>query len=126
MSVSYLGLRSLIYPAPKLQESKEWWRKTLGKDPYFDDGGYVGFDLGGYELGLNSFSTELKGPITYIGVEDVPAAVESLTRDSAKVLMGPMDVGGGIILADIESPTGEVFGVIFNPHFKKIEGTSGL
>jgi len=24
----------------------------------------------------------------------------------------------GIILADIESPTGEVFGVIFNPHFK--------
>jgi len=29
-----------------------------------------------------------------------------------------MDVGGGIILADIESPTGEVFGVIFNPHFK--------
>jgi len=32
--------------------------------------------------------------------------------------MGPMDVGGGIILADIESPTGEIFGVIFNPHFK--------
>jgi predicted enzyme related to lactoylglutathione lyase len=119
MSVSYLGLRSLIYPAPKLQESKEWWSKTLGKDPYFDDGGYVGFDLGGYELGLNSFSTELKGPITYIGVEDVPAAIESLTDDGARILMGPMDVGGGITLADIESPTGEVFGVIFNPHFKK-------
>ena len=118
MNIKYLGLRSLIYPAPKLQESKEWWRKTLGKDPYFDDGGYVGFDLGGYELGLNSFSPDLKGPITYIGVEDVQAAIECLTRDGAKVLMGPMDVGGGIILADIQSPTGEVFGVIFNPHFK--------
>jgi len=103
MSVSYLGLRSLIYPAPKLQESKEWWSKTLGKEPYFDDGGYVGFDLCGYELGLNSFSTELKGPITYIGVEDVPAAIESLTGDGARVLMGPMDVGVVII---------------FNPHFK--------
>ena len=32
--------------------------------------------------------------------------------------LGTMEVGGGIILADIESPTGEVFGVIFNPHFK--------
>jgi predicted enzyme related to lactoylglutathione lyase len=59
--------------------------------------------VGGYGLGLNSFSQTLKGPITYIGVEDVPNAVESLTRDGAKVLMGPMDVGGGIILADVES-----------------------
>ncbi|MEI6407660.1 MAG: VOC family protein [Actinomycetes bacterium] len=118
MSINYLGLRSLIYPAPKLQESKEWWKKTLGKDPYFDDGGYVGFDLGGYELGLNSFSVDLKGPITYNGVEDVQAAVDSLTADGARILMAPMDVGGGIILADVESPTGEVFGVIFNPHFK--------
>mgnify|MGYP006268296991 FL=1 len=118
MSIQYLGLRSLIYPAQNLQESKAWWSKTLGKDPYFDDAGYVGFDLGGYELGLNSFSQTLKGPITYIGVDEVESAVESLTADGAKVLMGPMDVGGGIILADIESPHGEVFGIIFNPHFK--------
>lgn len=120
MSIKYLGLRSLIYPAPNLQESKQWWSKTLGKDPYFDDGGYVGFDLGGYELGLNSFSVDLKGPITYIGVENVQAAVDSLVEDGAKVLMAPMDVGGGIILADVESPTGQVFGVIYNPHFKVV------
>jgi len=118
MSINYLGLRSLIYPAPNLAESKAWWSKTLGKQPYFDDGGYVGFDLGGYELGLNSFSESLKGPITYIGVENVDEAVTSLTADGARVLMEPMDVGGGIILADIISPQGEVFGVIFNPHFK--------
>ena len=89
----------------------------MGKDPYFDDGGYVGFDVGGYELGLNSFSTELNGPITYLGVENVPSAIEELVSDGAKLPSGPMDVGGGIILADIESPTGEVFGIIFNPHF---------
>jgi len=67
---------------------------------------------------LNSYSVDLKGPITYIGVEDVQAAVDSLTADGARILMAPMDVGGGIILADVESPNGEVFGVIFNPHFK--------
>jgi len=118
MAVNFLGLRSLIYPAPSLQESKAWWSKTLGKEPYFDDGGYVGFDLGGYELGLNSFSTELKGPITYIGVENVEAAVAELVTDGARVLMNPMDVGGVIVLADLQSPTGEVFGIIYNPHFK--------
>ena len=117
MGTNFLGLRSLIYPAPNLQESKAWWSKTLGKDPYFDDGGYVGFDVAGFELGLNSFSQTLKGPITYIGVDDVHSAVDFLTADGATVLMGPMEVGGGIILADLQAPTGEVFGVIYNPHF---------
>jgi len=118
MPINFLGLRSLIYPAPDLAASKAWWTKTLGKEPYFDDGGYVGFDLGGYELGLNTHSQDLKGPITYIGVEDVQAAVDSLVSDGARVLMAPMDVGGGVIIADILSPQGEVFGVIYNPHFK--------
>jgi len=118
MSINFLGLRSLIYPAPNLQASKEWWKKTLGKDPYFDDGGYVGFDLGGYELGLNSFSQTLKGPITYIGVENVQVAVDSLVADGARLLGDPTEVGGGIVVADLESPQGEVFGVIYNPHFK--------
>ena len=117
MPTHFLGLRSLIYPAPDIETSKTWWTKVLGKEPYFDDGGYVGFDLGGYELGLNSFSTELKGPITYIGVSDVEEAVASLVQDGAKVLMGPMDVGGGVVLADLLSPQREVFGIIFNPHF---------
>ena len=118
MSAEFLGLRSLIYPAPDLETSKAWWTKVLGKEPYFDDGGYVGFDLGGYELGLNSHSQTLKGPITYIGVNDVTAAVSELVAAGARVLMEPMDVGSGIILVDIYSPQNEVFGVIFNPYFK--------
>jgi predicted enzyme related to lactoylglutathione lyase len=115
MATEFLGLRSLIYPAPDLESSKAWWTKVLGKEPYFDNGGYVGFDLGGYELGLNSHSETLKSPITYIGVNDITAAVSELVAAGARVLMEPMDVGGGIILADIYSPQNEVFGVIFNP-----------
>jgi len=60
----------------------------------------------------------LKGPITYIGVENVEAAVAELDPDGVRVLMNPIDVGGGIVLADLQSPTGEVFGIIYNPHFK--------
>lgn len=43
----------------------------------------------------------MKGPITYIGVENVEAAVAELVTDGARVLMNPMDVGGGIVLADL-------------------------
>jgi predicted enzyme related to lactoylglutathione lyase len=118
MSFNFLGLRSLIYPAPDLASSKKWWSEILGVDPYFDDGGYVGFNLAGYELGLNSWSTELKGPVTYLGVDDLEAAVSKLQDQGARVLLEPMDVGGGIRLADLISPQGEVFGLIFNPHFK--------
>ena len=118
MHIKFLGLRSLIYPAPDLAASKSWWTKTLGKEPYFDDGGYVGYDVGGFEIGLNSHSTSLIGPTTYIGVDDVEAAKEYLLEQGAKLLSGPIDVGENIILAEFLSPQNEIFGVIYNPNFK--------
>jgi catechol 2,3-dioxygenase-like lactoylglutathione lyase family enzyme len=49
----FLGLRTVIYPAPDLAASKAWYTALLGVEPYFDEPFYVGFDVGGYELGLN-------------------------------------------------------------------------
>jgi hypothetical protein len=86
---------------------------------WFDDGGYVGFDLGSFELGPNSFTQTLKVPIAYMGVQNVEEAIELLLSEGARVLMGPVDVGGGIIVADIASLYGEVTRVIFNPHFRE-------
>ena len=118
MKSNFLGLRSLIYPAKNLETSKTWWTNVLGTEPYFDSDGYVGFNVGGYEIGLNSWSSELHGPITYIGVVDIEAAITELLSNGATQLSGPTDVGEGILLADFQSPQGEVFGVIQNPHFK--------
>ena len=118
MAEEFLGLRSLIYPAPDLEKSRSWWSQILGKEPYFDDGGYVGFDVGGFEIGLNSHSLQSQGPVTYLGVSDLTKAVSEMKLAGAKVLSDPMDVGGGIHLAEFLSPQGEVFGLIFNPHFK--------
>jgi catechol 2,3-dioxygenase-like lactoylglutathione lyase family enzyme len=47
-----LGLRTAIYPVEDLAEGKAWYAKVLGQEPYFDQPFYVGFDVGGYELGL--------------------------------------------------------------------------
>jgi len=47
-----LGLRSVIYPAPDLDAAKRWYSEVLGIAPYFDEVFYVGFTVGGFELGL--------------------------------------------------------------------------
>lgn len=47
-----LGLRTAIYPAPDLQQAKKWYSELLGQSPYFDQPFYVGFSVGGFELGL--------------------------------------------------------------------------
>ena len=47
-----LGLRTCIYPVPDLAAAKAWYARAFGVEPYFDEPFYVGFEIGGYELGL--------------------------------------------------------------------------
>jgi catechol 2,3-dioxygenase-like lactoylglutathione lyase family enzyme len=49
----FLGLRTVIYHAPDLEKAREWYSSVLGFGPYFDQPFYVGFNVGGYELGLD-------------------------------------------------------------------------
>ena len=69
------GLRTLIYSTNNLEESKTWWSSFLGKQPYFDQPFYVGFDVGGYELGLTPTESQTLGQVTYFGVDDIEMAV---------------------------------------------------
>ena len=46
------GLRSQIYQVADLEAAKAWYTALLGTPPYFDEPFYVGFNVGGYELGL--------------------------------------------------------------------------
>src|SRR5688500_8666444 len=48
-----LGLRTIIYKVPDLARAKAWYGETFGISPYFDEPFYVGFNVGGYELGLD-------------------------------------------------------------------------
>jgi catechol 2,3-dioxygenase-like lactoylglutathione lyase family enzyme len=79
MSEILLGLRTVIYPAPDLDGAKRWYASVLGVQPYFDEPFYVGFDVGGYELGLDPDPAAAgSGPRTYWGVEDADAALSAL------------------------------------------------
>src|ERR1700712_347498 len=113
---TFLGLRTVIYPAPDLDASKLWWSGMTGAAPYFDQPFYVGFSLGGYELGLLPDADPGDGALTYWGVEDVAAAVRQAT-DLGAVEHAPVsDVGDGIITAPVRTPQRAILGFIFNPH----------
>jgi catechol 2,3-dioxygenase-like lactoylglutathione lyase family enzyme len=111
----FLGLRTVIYPAPDLAASKAWYAALLGVEPYFDEPFYVGFDVGGYELGLHP---ETDVAETYWGVEDIEAAHAALLAAGATERSPVSDVGEDIRVATVLEPSGAVLGIIQNPHFQ--------
>src|SRR6266480_391880 len=85
-SAMILGLRTAIYPTPDLARGKEWYRQVLGRDPYFDEPFYVGFSVGGFELGLiPDGEPGAAGVQVYWGVPDASAELARLTGLGAEV-----------------------------------------
>jgi predicted enzyme related to lactoylglutathione lyase len=116
-----LGLRTTIYHVPDLDAAKTWYAQAFGVEPYFDQPFYVGFNIGGYELGLNPDVSDARpgpgGTVAYWGVDDVDAAVRHFVSLGAAVKVAPMDVGGEIRVATVADLFGNLIGLIVNPHF---------
>ena len=91
---------------------------VLGIAPYFDQPEYyIGFNVGGYELGLHpSISTVTPGgsAFAYWGVEDCRAAHVRLLGLGARPNTDVADVGEGILVATVLDPWGNIFGIIEN------------
>ena len=118
----FQGLRTVVYPVENLAPAKEWYQRALGQPPYFDEPFYVGFNVGGYELGLVPQEGEAKpsgptGPTTYWGVPDAEAAYARLLELGAHPCEAVNDVGSGILLGAVLDPFGNMLGIIQNPHF---------
>lgn len=115
------GLRSQIYQVADLAAAKAWYTNLLGKPPYFDESFYIGFDVGGYELGLQPAADPDLGQageaVTYWGVSEAGAAYAWLLEMGATEYQPVQEVGGGIKLGAVRDPQGNILGVIENPHF---------
>jgi lactoylglutathione lyase len=113
-----LGLRTTIYKVSDMEKAKKWYSDFLGFEPYFDEPFYVGFNVAGYELGLQpeeeAQSTEKSDSW---GVENVSESYQALISLGANRHEEPNDVGGGIIVASLKDPWTNIIGLIFNPHF---------
>jgi len=117
----FLGLRTVIYHAPDLAKAKAWYTGVFGVKPYFDEPFYVGFEIGGFELGLDPSVEKVKvgdNAVAYWGVRDIEAALAHVLKNGAAARHAVQEVGGGIKVATVADPFGNVIGLIENPHFK--------
>lgn len=113
-----LGLRTVIYPVGDLAAGKQWYAQVLEQAPYFDQPFYVGFNVGGFELGLlPDGQPGVDGARALWGVPDADAAHARLLELGATALEPVQDVGDGIRVAAVLDPFGNRFGIIENPHF---------
>ena len=114
-----LGLRTAIYPVPDLEAATRWYTEMLGARPYFSEPFYVGFRVGGFELGLLPDGMPgTCGPQPLWGVADIATAHARLLQLGATALDPITDVGGDIKVAAVTDPFGNRFGLIQNPNFK--------
>ena len=118
----FLGLRTAIYHVSDIDKGKRWYSEVLGTKPYSDEPFYVGFSVGGYELGLQpgagNTGDKADGAVAYWGVEDAAAACQRILELGATIHEAVQDAGGGIKVATVKDPFGNIFGIIENPHFK--------
>jgi len=107
-------LRSCIFTAPDLDAAKAFYTALLGIAPYFDLPDYVGYDVAGYELGLDPNGPPPAGtnPIAYWSVGDLKAVIERAMELGAQIGQAPQEVGGGTIMAHIKDPWGNLVGLI--------------
>lgn len=121
-SAAFLGLRTAKYTARNLAEARDWYARVLGVAPYFDEPFYVGFNVGGYELGIvpdeHAAPVRAEAGLAYWGVTNADSAVARLLELGAIGVEPVEDVGGGIRVATVRDPFGNLLGVIENPTFK--------
>ena len=113
-----LGLRTAIYPVTDLEGAKAWYSELLGQAPYFDEPFYVGFAVGGFELGLlPGGQPGIAGAQPLWGVADADVAFARLLALGALSLEPVTEVGEGIKVAAVQDPFGNRLGIIENPLF---------
>jgi predicted enzyme related to lactoylglutathione lyase len=115
------GLGTVIYHVPDIDRAKAWYAAAFRQQPYFDQPFYVGFNLGGYELGLDpdpaSGSPGAGGAVAYWRVTEIDEALRHFAAHGATITAAAQDVGEGIKVARVMDPFGNVIGLLENPHF---------
>ena len=108
-------LRTVIYHVEDLDDAKNWYKNIIGIDPYFDQPFYVGFDINGYELGLDPDMNNVEAgnqSVAYWSVDNIEDVVDKFTGNNASVISEITEVGDGIKVAVLKDPFGNAIGLI--------------
>lgn len=108
-------LRTVIFHTNELRAARDWYTKVLGKPPHTDEPHYVGFDIGGSELGLDPDMTNIQEgnrTVAYWAVDDVTVASTHFISGGASLVQPVTDVGDNIMVAVVSDPYGNHIGLI--------------
>lgn len=121
MSQLIQGIGTVIYHVPDLDRARAWYAAAFQQQPYFDQPFYVGFNIAGYELGLDPNQAVTAagqgGSVAYWRVASIEAAILHFLDAGANIVAPAQDVGDGIKVATVADPFGNLIGLIENPHF---------
>lgn len=117
-----LGLRTTIYKVGDIKKATDWYSKAFETEPYFNEPYYVGFNIGGFELGLqleeNPTIDKTESVVSYWGVTQIKTTYDRLINIGAAENEAPYNVGGELMTATVKDPFGNLIGLIYNPYFK--------
>ena len=89
----------IVFPTKDLDKSKKFFSTYLGTEPYVDGAWYVGYKVDDREVGLDPNG---KTVVSYIDTDDIKASLKTLTGAGAETVMEPKDVGGGLMVAQVQ------------------------
>jgi predicted enzyme related to lactoylglutathione lyase len=133
------GFATISYWADDVPAAAAWYAQVLDVAPYFErvlpgeeHPAYCEFRFGDYqqELGVidrrfapATFTAAPGGAVVYWHVDDVPGTFARLLAMGATAVEAPQDRGRGFVTASVVDPFGNVFGVMYNPHYVAVRGT---
>jgi predicted enzyme related to lactoylglutathione lyase len=104
---------NIIYTVSDLDAAKTIHRALLDTEPHTDQPYYVGFNVGGVEIGLAPQSQEGRTtPVAHIRVADLDTALADVEKAGATLVDQPRDVGGGTLIATVSDQDGNILGLI--------------
>lgn len=107
-------IKTVLHPVSDLAAAKAVYSALLGVAPQTDSSYYVGFEVGGQQIGLvlGGGPQGMTSPVAYWDVPDIEAKLAEVLAAGATLRDPLRDVGGGRLVATVSDPDGNVVGLM--------------
>jgi predicted enzyme related to lactoylglutathione lyase len=108
------AIRTVIYAVRDLDRAKAMYTALLGVEPTNDAPYYVGYSIDGQDIGLDpdGHAHGMTGPVAYVHVDDIDAALAVLVSGGGEPHGEVRDVGGGRRIVTVTDPDGNAIGLL--------------
>src|SRR4051812_41232224 len=104
------GVKTVIYPVKDIAKAKALFTALLGVEPYADAPYYVGYKVGGQDIGLDPNGHQ-HGMTPYYQVDDIKQSLQALLDAGATTVQEIKDVGAGKLIAVVKDTDGNIIGL---------------